>query len=162
MILLDNRDADLVRGYDRISQADLRLQAEWRQHLLENYASGRDKHTTAIRQYVGETRVLQPQLSIIAFIPIAMLIGGLVVTVVGLLLNSYWGTELTLSIGGLSVIFAGAIGVGLPTNLWLWQVKLAKPSPPAHPLRDDLLLRLTPEMARQTARSVARGDFSTS
>jgi hypothetical protein len=87
MILLDNRVADLVRGYDRISQADLRLQTEWRQHLLENYASGRDKH--AISEYVEKIGVLKPQLSIIAFIPIAMLIGGLVVTVVVLLLNSY-------------------------------------------------------------------------
>ena len=145
MILLDNRVSDLVRGYDRISQADLRLQTEWRQHLLQNYASRRDKHTSAISEYVGKTRVLQPQLSIIAYVPVAMLVGGLVVTVVGVLLDSYLGTGLALSIGGLSLIFAGAIGVGLPTILWLWQVKLAKPSAPAHPLQEDLLSRLTPQ-----------------
>ena len=96
---------------------DLRLQTEWRQHLLENYASRRDKHMSAISEYVDKIGVLEPQLSIIAFIPIAMLVGGLIVAVVGVMLNVYLGTGLTLSIGGLSVIFAGAIGVGLPTIL---------------------------------------------
>ncbi len=145
MILLDNRVSDLVRGYDRVSQADLRLQTEWRQHLLQKYASRRDKHTSAIGVYVERARVLKPQLSIIAFVPLAMLIGGLVVTVVGVLLNVYAGTELTWSIGGVSLIIAGALGIGLPTLLWLWQVKLAKPAAPTHPLREDLLARLTPQ-----------------
>jgi hypothetical protein len=154
MILLDNRVSDLVRGYDRISQADLRLQTEWRQHLLQNYASRRDEHASAISEYIGKTRVLQPQLSTLAFIPLAMLIGGLVIAIVGALLSVYAGTELTWSIGGVSLIFAGAIGIGLPTILWLWQVRLAKPSAPAHPLQSDLLLRLTPQW-----RAKLRGDL---
>jgi hypothetical protein len=149
MILLDNRVSDLVRGYDRITQADLRLQTEWRQHLLQNYASRRDQHASAFSAYVGKARVLRPQLSIIAFVPLAMLIGGLVITVVGILAYAYGGAELTLGIGGLALLFAGALGFGLPTMLWLWQVRLAKPSRPAHPLQQDLLSRLTPQWRAQ-------------
>jgi hypothetical protein len=145
MILLDQRVSDLVRGYDRVSQADLRLQTEWRQHLLQHYASRRDKHASAFSEYVEKIRVLNPQLSTIAFVPLAMLIGGLVVTIVGVLLNVYWGTELTWGIGGVSLLIAGAIGIGLPIILWLWQVKLAKPPPPVHPLQEDLWSRLTPQ-----------------
>ncbi|MEW5717422.1 MAG: NERD domain-containing protein [Chloroflexota bacterium] len=145
MILLDNRVSDLVRGYDRISQADLRLQTEWRQHLLQNYASRRDQHASALSEYVGKARVLRPQLSIIAFVPLAMLIGGLVITVIGILAYAYGDAELTLGIGGVALLFAGAIGFGLPTILWFWQVKLAKPLTPAHPLHEDLLTRLTPQ-----------------
>lgn len=145
MILLDNRVSDLVRGYDRISQADLRLQTGWRQHLLQKYATRRDKHASAVGAYIGKIGVLNPQLTILAFIPLAMLIGGLVITIVGALLNVYAGTELTWSIGGVSLIFAGALGIGLPTLLWVWQVKLTKPAAPTHPLREDLLARLTPQ-----------------
>ncbi|MEW6403811.1 MAG: hypothetical protein AB1649_18605 [Chloroflexota bacterium] len=145
MILLDNRVSDLARGYDRISQADLRLQTEWRQHLLRNYASRRDQHASALGEYVGKARVLKPQLSIIAFVPLAMLIGGLVITVIGILAYAFGGAELTLGIGGLALVFAGAIGFGLPTLLWFWQVRLAKPAAPAHPLHEDLLTRLTPQ-----------------
>lgn len=145
MILLDNRLTDLVRGYDRISQADLRLQTGWRQRLLQNYASRRDKHASAFGAYIEKIGVLNPQLTTLAFIPLAMLIGGLVITIVGALLNVYAGMELTWSIGGVSLIIAGALGIGLPTLLWLWQVKLAKPAAPTHPLREDLLSRLTPQ-----------------
>ena len=145
MILLDQRVSDLVRGYDRVSQADLSLQTEWRQHLLQHYASRRDKHASAFSEYVEKIRVLNPQLSTIAFVPLAMLIGGLVVTIVGVLLNVYWGTELTWGIGGVSLLIAGAIGIGLPIILWLWQVKLAKPPPPVHPLQEDLWSRFTPQ-----------------
>jgi hypothetical protein len=145
MILLDNHLTDLVRGYDRISQADLRLQTGWRQHLLQKYASRRDKHTSAFGAYIEKIGVLNPQLTILAFIPLAMLIGGLVITIVGAVLNVYAGAELTWSIGGVSLIIAGALGIGLPTLLWLWQVKLAKPAAPTHPLREDLLARLTPQ-----------------
>jgi hypothetical protein len=121
------------------------LQTGWRQHLLQKYASRRDKHASAFGAYIEKIGVLNPQLTILAFIPLAMLIGGLVITIVGALLNVYAGTELTWSIGGVSLIIAGALGIGLPTLLWLWQVRLAKPAAPTHPLREDLLARLMPQ-----------------
>jgi len=37
MILLDNRLTGLVRGYDRVRKADLRLRSKWRHRLLVAY-----------------------------------------------------------------------------------------------------------------------------
>lgn len=145
MLLLDNRLSDLVRGYDRITQADVRLQTEWRDNLLRKYAQGRDAHTSALRQYLDNVGVLKPQLSVMAYIPLAMLLGGAVLVMLGVGLDVRLGTGFVLSLAGLALIAAGALGVGLPIALWLWRVKLAKPVPPEHPLHRDLLPRLMPQ-----------------
>jgi hypothetical protein len=145
MLLLDNRLTDLARGYDRITQADLRLQSEWRENLLRKYAQGRDQHTSALRQYLEKVGALKPQLSVMAYIPLAMLLGGAVLVMLGLGLDARIGTGFILSLAGLALIAAGALGIGLPIALWLWQVKLAKPTPPEHPLHRDLLPRLMPQ-----------------
>ena len=145
MLLLDNRLADLARGYDRIAQADLRLQTEWREHLLRKYAQGRDRHTSALYQYLEKVGALKFQLSVMAYIPLAMLLGGAVLVLVGISLDARLGTGFIFSLAGLSLIVAGALGIGLPIGLWLWQVKLARPTPPEHPLHHDLLPRLMPQ-----------------
>ncbi len=145
MLLLDNRLADLVRGYDRIAQADLRLQTEWRANLLRKYAQGRDQHISALGRYLEKVGALKPQLSVMAYIPLAMLLGGAVLVLVGISLDARLGTGFIFSLAGLSLIVAGALGIGLPIGLWLWQVKLGKPAPPEHPLRHDLLPRLMPQ-----------------
>jgi hypothetical protein len=145
MILLDNRLTDLVRGYDRISQADLRRQTEWRQHLLKQYAAQRDRHASAVEQYLERIRALKPQLSIIAYVPVAMLVGGSLLMIVGMVMDVNLGAGFPLSLIGLSLLFAGALGLILPALLWLWRVKLAQPAAPAHPLQRDLLPRLMPQ-----------------
>ncbi|MCX7839316.1 MAG: NERD domain-containing protein [Anaerolineae bacterium] len=145
MLLLDTRLTDLVRGYDRIAQADVRLQTEWRENLLRKYAQGRDRHTSALRQYLEKVGALKPQLSVMAYIPLAMLLGGALLVMLGVGLDARLGTGFILSLAGLALIAAGALGIGLPIALWLWQVKLAKPTPPEHPLHHDLLPRLMPQ-----------------
>lgn len=145
MLFLDNRLTDLVRGYDRVTQADMRLQTEWRENLLRKYAQGRDQHTSALRQYLEKVGALKPQLSVMAYIPLAMLLGGAVLVMLGVGLDVRLGTGFVLSLAGLALIVAGALGIGLPIALWLWQVKLTKPVPPEHPLHRDLLPRLMPQ-----------------
>ena len=47
MILLDNRLTDLIRGYDRVREADLRLRSTWRHRLLVTYARQREAYDSA-------------------------------------------------------------------------------------------------------------------
>lgn len=145
MILLDNRLADLTRGYDRITQADLRAQTEWRPQLLQTYAARRDQHASAIQQYWEKMRTLKPQLSVIVYIPLAMLLGGLVLIIVGMWMDANFRTGFAISLAGLALLSAGALGLGIPALLWLWQTKLNQPAAPAHPLHRDLLPRLMPQ-----------------
>ena len=51
MILLDNRLTDLVRGYDRVREADLRLRSKWRHRLLVAYARRREAYDSARVRY---------------------------------------------------------------------------------------------------------------
>jgi len=131
MILIDQRLANLVQGYDRIRHLDRDLAQKWRHRLLSAYARRREAYDAAQARRRGRANSLIPWLSVGLIVAVLSFLGGL-------LLRTAWLSVLLLLLG-----FAAGIAVG---GIGLWQFVLAVPARPEHPLRGHLRVRLFPSL----------------
>jgi hypothetical protein len=77
MVLLNNGVANLVTGYDRIREADLKLPGEWRHRLLVAYARRREAHDVARDQHRQQIADLNRKAMIGLAVAAVLLLGGL-------------------------------------------------------------------------------------
>jgi len=133
MILLDNRLTDLIRGYDRVREADLRLRSKWRHRLLVTYARRREAYDSARVRYRQQMSGFTPK-------AVIGLIAASLVCLLGLFLE---GTSVCL---GFLLMVGGAVSAGLLAIIWLWRAVISAPKRPRHPLHGSLKDRLFPRL----------------
>lgn len=131
MILIDQRLAHLVQGYDRIRQSDRDLARKWRHRLLAAYARRREAYDSGQARRRARASRMIPWLSVGLIVAVLTFLGGL-------LSSTAWLSALLLSMG-----FAAGAAVG---GIGLWQFLLAAPARPEHPLHGRLRARLFPSL----------------
>ncbi|MCR4407597.1 MAG: hypothetical protein NUW24_11860 [Anaerolineae bacterium] len=133
MILLDNRLTDLVKGYDRVREADLHLRSEWRHRLLAAYARRRAAYDLARVRHRQQMAGFTPK------VVIGLVVASLV-CLLGLVLES------TSVCSGFLLLVAGAMSGGLLGIIWLWRAIISAPKLPPHPLHGSLRASLFPHL----------------
>jgi len=133
MVLLNNGVANLVAGYDRIREADLRLPGEWRHRLLVAYARRREAYDLARGQHRQQIADLNRKAMIGLAVAAVLLLGGLFLS------------ETSDCLGPLLLLTGVMVG-GPLAIIWLWKVVISSPKPPRHPLRGSLRAMLFPPL----------------
>jgi hypothetical protein len=131
MILVDQRVANLVQGYDRVRRSDRELVSKWRHRLLAAYARQRNAYDSAQAQRRARAIRTLPWLLVALAVGSLLLVGGL-------LLEATWLSPLLVVLG----LAAGGAGGGVG----LWQFTLTAPRRPEHPLRGRQRARLFPSL----------------
>jgi hypothetical protein len=139
MQLVDKSIYEILAGYHRIVHAEAELLHDWRDPLLEMYATQRSTYEQELSRYRQQKNQLLSRIRIGIWLSSIILAIGFIILPILITISELGDLRGPLLCFSPILILGGLTGWAIIAVLWIWQRDDVKPKPPPHPLKNSII-----------------------